>query len=101
MQLIPVQDAVKHAKQSLLALYADDLPKQVALEEIELVKDGTRDLWAVTLGFFRHRDVRERSASLNFSLAGLNPDPIENRVYKTISIDAEKGEFVKMDIRRV
>ena len=46
MQSIPVQEAVKNAKKSLLELYADDPPKALALEEIEFVNDGGRLRWS-------------------------------------------------------
>jgi hypothetical protein len=104
MQSIPAKDAVRRAKESLIDLYQDDKPKALALEEIELVKDGDRSLWSVTLGFHRPKSVSAVSGgSSAFSLAGYGAPPaqVEHRVYKTVFIDASTGEFVKMDIRQV
>lgn len=103
MQAIPVTEAVRHAKESLLALYQDDRPEALALEEIELVKDGDRSLWSVTLGFHRRKLVSAVGGGSAFSLAGYGTPPaqVEHRVYKTVFIDASTGEFVKMDIRLV
>jgi len=103
MQSIPVKDAVRRAKESLLELYQDDSPKALALEEIELVKDGDRSLWSVTLGFHRPISVSAVRGDAGFSLAayGAPPAQVEHRVYKTVFIDASTGEFVKMDMRQV
>ncbi|WP_296443688.1 hypothetical protein [Rhodoferax sp. UBA5149] len=99
---IPAKDAVRRAKESLIELYQDDKPKALALEEIELVKDGERSLWSVTLGFHRPKSVSAVSGGM-LSLAGYGAPTaqVEHRVYKTVFIDASTGEFVKMDIRQV
>lgn len=102
MPSIPVQDAVISAKKSLLELYADDPPKALALEEVEFVTDDKRPLWSVTLGFYRPKSV-----SVNHPTGGMAnffPQPaveIENRIYKTVFLDASTGDFVKMDMRQV
>lgn len=101
MTNIAVKDAVRRAKEALTQLYEDDLPRALALEEIELIKDGDINLWAVTLGFYRSKSVSAIPGG-TLDLMGLRtPSPVENRVYKTVFIDAENGEFVKMDIRQV
>ena len=103
MQSIPVQEAVKSAKKSLLELYADDPPKGLALEEIEFVNDGGRAFWSVTLGFHRPKSVTAVGANAG-SLATIFAQPtsqVEHRVYKTVFIDANTGDFVKMDMRQV
>ena len=103
MQSIPVQEAVKSAKKSLLELYADDPPKALALEEIEFVNDSERPLWSVTLGFHRPKSVTAIGGNAG-SLAnvfGQSATQIEHRVYKTVFIDANTGDFVKMDMRQV
>ena len=102
MSRIPVKDAVRHAKESLTDLYQDDPPKALALEEIELVTDGGRDLWSVTLGFHRSKNVSAvNDGRLNLANLGMQTSQVENRVYKTVFIDASTGEFVKMDMRQV
>lgn len=102
MSRIPVRDAVRHAKESLIDLYEDDPPKALALEEIELVTEGDRGLWSVTLGFHRSKSVSKVSGG-GFDLTnwGLQTNQVENRVYKTVFIDASTGDFVKMDMRQV
>ena len=104
MSRIPIKDAVRHAKESLIDLYQDDPPKELALEEIELVKQGDCDLWSVTLGFYRPKSVSAVGGGATAGFLGLNhlpSNPIENRVYKTVFIDASTGDFVKMDMRQV
>lgn len=101
MSLISVKEAVSHAKKSLEDLYQDDPLKQLALEEIELVTEGGRELWSVTLGFHRSKSMSAARGDV-LSFTDLRPFPqIENRVYKTVFIDASTGEFVKMDMRQV
>lgn len=102
MQVIAAKDAVRSAKESLIELYQDDKPKALALEEIELIQEGERRLWAVTLGFHRPKSVSAVGGGV-LSLAGYGaPTPqVEHRVYKTVFVDASTGEFVKMDIRQV
>jgi hypothetical protein len=97
--VINVKEAVKTAKSSLLELYEDDPPKALALEEIDRVKDGGRELWAVTLGFFRNKSLIP--AANNLTSIYLPTPAQENRVYKTVYIDATTGDFVKMDMRQV
>ena len=103
MPTISMKEAVGRAKSALNELYEDDPPRALALEEIELQGDGNSQLWAVTLGFQRKRDVsvvRDRNSI--HDLLGTSPSAeVVHRVYKTVLIDASSGEFVKMDIRQV
>lgn len=103
MPSISVQEAVKNAKKSLLELYQDDAPKALALEEIEFVDDSNRPLWAVTLGFHRPRSVTAVDTAGNglAHMFGRPATQVEHRIYKTVFIDANTGEFVKMDMRQV
>ena len=101
MSNIPIQDAVKKAKATLIDLYQDDPPKELALEEIELTDEGQRKLWAVTLGFHRARKVTTLSSGGALHGLGLPIPQLEHRVYKTVLMDAATGEFVKMGIREV
>lgn len=102
MAAISVKQAVKAAKDALRDLYEDDPPAAMALEEIEKTHEDGRDLWAVTLGFYRNKAVAIKT-SPNAIGALFNPgiSQVEHRVYKTLFMDAETGEFVKMDIRQV
>lgn len=100
MAAINVKEAVKAAKEALLDLYHDDPPKAMALEEVEKTVESGRELWAITLGFHRDKAIAIKSNALG---AVFNPtlSQIEQRVYKTLFIDAGTGEFVKMDIRQL
>lgn len=73
--------------------------RDVALEEIELVTEGNVEFWAVTLGYYKKRSISVMSSGFNNLFQP--PDNVENRVYKTIMIDAKTGDFVKMDMRIV
>ena len=100
MVKISIKDAVKSAKEKLQELYQDDKPRDLALEEIELTKYGDNEVWAVTLGFLRIRSVRQVSNPVLTDIFK-PPQQVENRVYKTMLIDASTGEFVKMEMRQV
>jgi len=95
---ISVKQAVAKAKAVLSDLYEDDPPKSLALEEVELITEKDKCLWSVTLGFYRQRSLTS-NAMIDVML--VNRQQIENRVYKTLLIDAETGDFVRMDIRQV
>lgn len=104
MPAISTKEAVFRAKQQLLELYEDDPPRELALEEIELIPlDDARQAWAVTLGFARQRrvTVSQPAGGSGFAeLMGHNTaTPIEHRIYKTLLLDASTGDFVKMDMR--
>jgi hypothetical protein len=94
-----MKDAVATAKDEITALYEDDPLQSLALEEIELVTEDGREMWAVTLGFFRKKAISVAGGGV-FATLG-QPTKVENRDYKTVYIDAATGEFVKMEIRPV
>ncbi|MBX9900349.1 MAG: hypothetical protein K2Y28_06145 [Burkholderiaceae bacterium] len=99
MPSISMKEAVQTAKTTLNDLFSDDAPKALGLEEIELVEISGRDYWAVTLGFHRTKSIKVHVNSMNDFF---KPAPqIENRVYKTLFVDANSGEFFKMEIRLV
>lgn len=98
MSTISIKDAVKIAKEQIKELYDDDIPQALALEEIELVEENNRKLWSVTLGFHRNKSVKAVNTS---ALDFYKPSQVENRDYKTILIDANTGEFVRMDMRLI
>lgn len=98
MPTISVKDAVTAAKRAIAELYHDDPLKNLALEEIELTTKDGKEVWEVTLGFYRARSVTAKSNQLS---AIFEPKyEVENRVYKIIEIDAETGQFLKMGMRR-
>lgn len=99
MPTITVKDAVAFAKNAIVDLYHDDPPRSLALEEVELATNNGKEIWEVTLGFYRPRSV---STSTNpLSAIYQSPREVENRTYKIIEIDAETGEFLKMSMRHV
>jgi len=101
MPQITVKQAVALAKAAIADLYDDVSPlDELALEEIELTSADGRELWAVTLGFFKPRQVTVKGGGVASALysGGVK---VENRDYKTLYIDADSGEFVKMEIRLV
>jgi hypothetical protein len=97
MPQVTVKDAVAKAKDAIRQLFEDSPLKDVALEEIELVSDAGRQRWAVTLGFFRPKAVTVKHGAVGSIFQPATH--IENRDYKTIYIDADSGDFVKMEIR--
>lgn len=100
MDLISFQDAIKIAKATMQELFSDDQVGEISLEEIELEERNKREFWAVTLGYYKKRSV---SAPTNSTLSFYQREPlqVENRVYKTLLIDAKTGSFVKMDMRLI
>lgn len=100
MSAISFKDAVLTAKSTLRELFYDDPVGEIALEEIELLEEGDRKLWAVTLGFYRKRSVSTTTSGI-MSLLQQEPVQVENRIYKKLLIDAETGMFDRMDIRIV
>lgn len=99
MQTISIKDAVDAAKKVIVELYHDDPPKNLALEEIELTSRDGKEVWEVTLGFFRPRSVNSNFNQLATIFE--RQREVENRVYKTVEIDAETGNFLRMVIRQV
>lgn len=97
MPTISVKEAVNFAKSAIAELYYDDPLKSLALEEINLTTKNGKEVWEVTLGFYRPRSV---TSNINLMPAIFERQrEVENRVYKIIDIDAETGDFLKMSIR--
>lgn len=98
MPTVSVKDAVTSAKRAMAELYHDDPLKGLALEEIELTTKDGKEIWEVTLGFYRVRSVEVKTNHLS---AIFEPQrEVENRAYKIIEIDGETGQFLKMGMRR-
>ena len=91
-----MKDAVSTAKTMIRDLYDDERLEALALEEIELVDDGAKECWAVTLGFFRPKSVTVKSGAIGMML---QPTQIENRDFKKLYFNADTGAFVRMEIR--
>ena len=101
MDTISFQEAIKIAKKTMQELFCDDQITELSLEEIELEERDRREIWAVTLGYYKKRSVSTPKASLGSLSFYQREEPlqIENRVYKTLLIDAKTGSFIKMDMR--
>ena len=100
MANIEMKTAVSAAKNAFCELFSDDLPEELALEEIDLTNEKGRNLWAVTFGFYRKKSL-VKSPPGKLTDLFQQPTQIENRVYKTVYVDAEDGSFVKMDMRLI
>jgi hypothetical protein len=101
MDTISFKEAIKIAKETMLELFCDEQITELSLEEIELEERDRREIWAVTLGYYKKRSVsalKSPRSTLSF-FAEEEPLKIENRVYKTLLIDAQTGSFIKMDMR--
>jgi hypothetical protein len=96
MPTITTKEAVSMAKETISQLYSDDPLESLALEEIELINEDGEQLWAVTLGFYRPKSITIKGGGIG---SMLRPAQVENRDYKTVFINANSGEFVKMEIR--
>ncbi len=100
MSQITMKEAVSKAKLHLVELFSDDALRAVALEEIELRETQSRKVWAVTLGFQRQQKEKIAMPRVNW-LRDQEDEKLTGRVYKTLLIDSETGNFLKMDIRQV
>lgn len=84
--MIDVKQAVKTAMGFVQELYANNIPHNLLLEEVQLSED--EKYWLITVGF-------SRDAGWG-TLAGNNGG---ERAYKTVKIHAETGEPKEMTIR--
>lgn len=102
-EAITMKEAVAKAKAHLTELYTNDELPVLALEEIEKDTRDGKNVWAVTFGFFRQRNVSMTKPAGVHIMDYIKPPvaEIENRVYKTVFIDADTGEFLKMNMRQV
>lgn len=100
MSTMSIKEAVKTAKEKLNEIYEDDSPTALALEEIELIEENDKKVWSITFGFHRNKSIKQISSGAINDI--LKPQQqIENRVYKTVVIDAHTGDFLRMDMRLV
>jgi hypothetical protein len=85
-KVLDVREAAKRASEYFGALYSDNDPAKLRLEEVELTEDG--QYWLITLSYPR------------VGLAQLfgNDGP---REYKLFKIRADTGEVKSMKIRKI
>jgi hypothetical protein len=90
--MIDVKQAVSIAISNLNGLYPDTELAEIMLEEVELSSDGKH--WLVTIGF-------DRPKKYTRAAVGFFPFPVATteRVYKTITISSDQGQFVSMRMR--
>ena len=84
-RVIDVKEAVQIAVQYLLKLIARIRPRDISLEEAELVGEQ----WEITLGFL---DPREKGVANIFGG--------QSRIYKKFGINSITGEVLFMRIRK-
>lgn len=109
--MIAPQEAVSRAKKYLLELAPDEPILDLRLEEVELLE--SENLWHITLGYFRPRqistthDIRhevKKKLTMHrfFGEEERDEDAASvTRIYKRFKIDAESGDFKGMTIREV
>jgi hypothetical protein len=112
--MITPQEAVSKAKQYLLDYIPGETIEDLRLEEIEF--EESNNLWVITLGYFRPREITNTSELTHLmkrkSMSGgfgkffreeeeKDKWTLENRVYKRLEINAENGNFKSMKIREV
>ena len=88
-----VQEAVRTAKEHLVALFADEEIMHVGLEEV--VFDDAADEWRVTIGFSRPWDVKVSGMTLGSSEVQVG------RSYKVIRVDDSNGKVKKLITDRI
>lgn len=87
--MLDVKQAAMNADDYLHQLYAEQLPSEVQLEEVEMTDDEKH--WMITMSF-----VPQNQAS---TLPSMLRTP--KRRYKQFKIDAETGRVLSMKIRNV
>ena len=83
--MLDVKEAARKAAEYFTALYSDNAPAHVRLEEVELTDDG--QYWLITLSYPR--------SGLS-QIIGDGP-----REYKLFKIRADTGEVKSMKIRKI
>ncbi|MDX1522153.1 MAG: hypothetical protein R3264_11035 [Anaerolineae bacterium] len=99
--MIDVKEAVKVAFKEIGNLYTTDELTDLTLEEVELSED--EQYWLITLGFTQTLSLpieAQRQTSF-FDANPLVQEISTMRVYKTLKIDANTGEFQSMKIRTI
>lgn len=91
--IIDIKRATGAAAQTVQQLYAESLPQDVRLEEVEISEDGK--FWFITMSF-----------SLQLPLPTTPMEEIRSlgrseRTYKRFKIDAQTGQMRSMSIRKV
>ena len=89
--MIDVKQAVSIAISNLNGLYPDTELAEIMLEEVELSSDSQH--WLVTIGFDRPKKYTGAGIGFPFPVAATE------RVYKTITISSDQGQFVSMRMR--
>ncbi len=84
--MIEIKDAVKKAKDFIVELYGE--PERIQIEAFNLSDD--KKSWNVTYSFWRKAEpINQLQRALEIT---------GSKVYKTIEIDAEKGDVIGMKV---
>ncbi len=90
--MIDAKKAVGEAKK----YFADFYPEQEKTFRLEEIKfDEEKKFWNITLSFYDEQDRKAMSMSVLSNLKG------ENRVYKSLFINAEDASVKSMEIRKL
>lgn len=95
--VMDVKQAIALAKEALLDLFADENPRSIRLEEVDL--ENSRE-WVVTLSYLKDVDPREEGGSqlgLMAIAAALNTN---TRLYKKVVIDKSSGVVKSIKIHK-
>lgn len=95
--MITVQEAVQKAKLEIGQIDPSETLNELRVEEVELAQEKLGNVWRVTLGFHRKKDI----STLGGAFGVAPPKYVENRTYRTLLIDAESGGFLGMRMREV
>ncbi len=81
-----IGEAVRKAKEHLLAVLADEAPTNVGLEEV--IQRGDPPIWEVTIGFSRPWNT------VRNAFTAISGEPAQKRAYRTLSIDDATGRLL-------
>ena len=79
--MLEVREAVGIAKEYVRDLFSDEPIRQLGLEEIDFVEDGTHSHWKITIGFVRHWRAD--------NLADVLASGSASRTYKVVAVHTD------------
>ncbi|MDI9333959.1 MAG: hypothetical protein QM533_06245 [Cytophagales bacterium] len=94
--MITAKEAVESAKKYLIDLNGNQQLKDLALEGVSF-HNGPPSAWRVVLGYYEKRNISSFGSTTIMPSNTLKL--IENRVYKTIEVQADDGQFLALNSR--
>ncbi len=92
-----VKDAARTAAAYVADLFAEEGIQKIALEEVTF--DNLKDVWNVTIGFYRDLDKRADIASIVGASLGADAPSWRKRTFKIVSIDNGTGKILSLTHR--